>query len=287
MLHKILFSRSNLFLLVALSCITAVSGEDRSALPEPVQLCNRIRFLATPFTLCTFDTGRHSIKLFHSDPEGAVYRHFDVLAATLQRQGQNLLFAMNGGMYHANRDPVGLFIKDGSEQSKINRNAGPGNFHLLPNGVFYLEGGTAGVADTQAYLASGIAPDFATQSGPMLVINGELHPRFIEDGTSRKIRNGVGVSDDGRTVTFVLSEEPVNFYDFGRFFRDRLNIRNALYLDGTISRMFSRELERNDPGRAMGPIIGVVEQMPKLPDWPDTPELPAPIELPHVADRPR
>lgn len=229
----------------------------------------------------------HTVKLYLRDPSGRAFRHFSALKTHVEMKRMNLIFAMNGGMYHANRDPVGLFIEDGSEQSKINRNAGPGNFHLLPNGVFYLEGDMAGVADTEAYLASGIAPDFATQSGPMLVINGELHPRFIEDGTSRKIRNGVGVSDDGRTVTFVLSEEPVNFYDFGRLFRDRLNIRNALYLDGTISRMFSRELERNDPGRAMGPIIGVVEQMPELPDWPDTPELPAPIGLPHMEDRQR
>lgn len=282
-MNKFRFSRSNAVLLFLLSCITAVWGDERTDPQEPAQFCERTRYLNTTFTLCTFNTERDSIKLFHSDPEGAVYRHFDVLAAALQRQGQNLVFAMNGGMYHANRDPVGLFVEDGVERSRLNRNAGPGNFHLLPNGVFYLEGGRAGVMDTTTYRTAGIQPDFATQSGPMLVIDGALHPRFIEDGTSRKIRNGVGVSKDGRTVTFVLSEERVNFHDFGRLFRDRLNIRNALYLDGTISRLFSRELDRNDPGRAMGPIIAIVEQMPELPDLPDTADLP---DLPDLIDTP-
>lgn len=99
----------------------------------------------------------------------------------------------------------------------------------------------------------------------MLVIDGKLHPRFIKDGTSRKIRNGVGVSDDGKTVTFALSEERVNFYDFGRLFRDHLNIDNALFLDGSISRIYARDLQRNDSGRAMGPMVGVVEAIP-IPD---------------------
>ncbi len=238
---------------------------------ETLGECKFIRFEATLFTVCTFDTERQTIKLFHSDPEGTVYRHFDALAATLQQQGQNLVFAMNAGMYHPNRDAVGLYIEGGIEHSKINRNAGPGNFHLLPNGIFYLQGNRAGVAATETYLASGVQPDFATQSGPMLVIDGKLHPRFIRDGTSRKIRNGVGVSDDGKTVTFVLSEGRVNFHDFGRLFRDHLNIDNALFLDGSISRIYVRDLQRNDPGRAMGPIVGVVEATP-IPDREDATE---------------
>lgn len=238
------------------------SGEDQINPPEPTLHCEAIRFEDTPYTICSFDAERHTIKLFHSDPEGLVYRHFDALKASLEVREQSLVFAMNAGMYHANRDAVGLFIEDGIERFKINRNEGPGNFHLLPNGVFYLDGQRAGVIDTESYLALAVHPDFATQSGPMLIIDGMLHPRFIKDGTSRKIRNGVGVSDDGKIVTFALSEERVNFYDFGRLFRDRLNISNALFLDGSISRIYVRDLDRNDSGRAMGPIVGVVEKMP-------------------------
>lgn len=253
--------------LVTLPCVTSAFSQDQNNPQKPKPNCEAIRFEATPYTICTFDAERDTIKLFHSDPDGSVYRHFDTLAASLETYGQDLVFAMNAGMYHTNRDAVGLFIEDGNERYKINRNAGPGNFHLLPNGIFYLEGNRAGVADTETYVASAVQPDFATQSGPMLVIDGALHPRFIKDGTSRKIRNGVGVSEDGKIVTFALSEERVNFYDFGRLFRDKLNIDNALFLDGSISRIYVRDLQRNDSGRAMGPMIGIVETIP-IPDVP-------------------
>lgn len=101
------------------------------------------------------------------------------------------------------------------------------------------------------------APRFATQSGPMLVIGGEIHPRFLKDSDSLKRRNGVGVTEEGEAV-FVLADTPVRFYDFAAFFRDELKTPNALYLDGTISRLYAPELERNDPGEVMGPIVGVV-----------------------------
>lgn len=254
--------RNTVFFLIALLSATSALSQDLDVPQDPTSSCETIRFEATPMTVCTFDVQLHTIKLFHSAPDGTLYRHFGLLVSSLGKQEQSLIFAMNAGMYHTNRDAVGLFIENGIERFKINRNAGPGNFHLLPNGIFYLDGDRAGILDTEAYVSSKNQPEFATQSGPMLVIDGKLHPRFIKNGTSRKIRNGVGVSDDGKTVTFALSEERVNFHDFGRLFRDQLNINNALFLDGSISRMYVRDLERNDPGRAMGPIIGVVEKMP-------------------------
>lgn len=91
----------------------------------------------------------------------------------------------------------------------------------------------------------------------MLVIDGDIHPRFLPESDSLKRRNGVGVTEDG-DVIFVLADSPVRFYDFATYFRDELKTPNALYLDGTISRLYAPELERNDPGVAMGPIVGVV-----------------------------
>ena len=91
----------------------------------------------------------------------------------------------------------------------------------------------------------------------MLVIGGDIHPKFQPESDSQKRRNGVGVTEAGEVI-FVLSDTPVRFYDFAVFFRDELKTPNALYLDGTISRIFAPELGRNDPGAAMGPIVGVV-----------------------------
>jgi uncharacterized protein YigE (DUF2233 family) len=99
---------------------------------------------------------------------------------------------------------------------------------------------------------------FATQSGPMLVIDGALHPRFIPDSPSRYIRNGVGVSADGRRAYFVISQVRVNFAEFARMFRDALGTPQALYFDGNVSRLFAPDIGRRDMGFPMGPIVGTV-----------------------------
>lgn len=97
----------------------------------------------------------------------------------------------------------------------------------------------------------------ATQSGPLLVRNGVLHPAINAASTSRLLRNGVGISGD--TVIFVISEQPVNFYEIATYFRDELHCPDALYLDGVVSSLYSTDLQRNDSTVDLGPIIGVVQ----------------------------
>jgi uncharacterized protein YigE (DUF2233 family) len=152
---------------------------------------------------------------------------------------------------------VGHYLEPSGEVRGVITSDGPGNFGLLPNGVFCIGDGWAQVYESRAYAADRPECRFATQSGPMLVIDGELHPRFIDGGSSRYVRNGVGVTADG-TVVAVISDGPVNFHTFGRFFRDGLGTPNALYFDGNISRLYAPELGRNDLGLPMGPILGAV-----------------------------
>ena len=135
--------------------------------------------------------------------------------------------------------PGGALRRDGQEVAPVIASAGPGNFGLLPNGVFCIGDGEARVIETRRYLREAPACRHATQSGPMLVIDGALHPRFLPDSDSRYVRNGVGSSADGRTVWFAISEAPVNFHLFARLFRDRLGARQALYFDGNISRLYA------------------------------------------------
>ena len=101
-----------------------------------------------------------------------------------------------------------------------------------------------GVAETEAYLRARPSVDLATQSGPMLVIDGEIHPKF-SPGSSFKRRNGVGVPDD-HTAVFAISESAVNFHSFARLFRDELNCANALFFDGTISSLYNAEWPETD-----------------------------------------
>ena len=109
-----------------------------------------------------------------------------------------------------------------------------GNFALRPNGVFWVKGTRAAVTETDAYRRLNPVPDFATQSGPLLLAGGRIHPEFNADGTSFKVRSGVGVCKDG-AMKFAVSAGPVNFYSFAVFFRDTLGCPDALYLDGSIS----------------------------------------------------
>ena len=219
--------------------------------------CLEREWKGAQYIVCGFNAASADIRLFLNDETDAPFRHFGKLKKALAAEGLSLQFAMNGGMYHDDRSPVGLYLEGGQELKRANTNPGPGNFHMLPNGVFFVGAKEAGVLETKSYLNRTTPARHATQSGPMLVIDGALHPRFLEDGESKKRRNGVGVTDDGE-IYFVLSDDPVNFYDFASLFRDALSVRNALYLDGTISRIYAPDLDRMDPGVGMGPIIGVV-----------------------------
>lgn len=227
--------------------------------------CDTVTFESTPYLVCSFDAETDDIRLFLRDEAGAPFGQFDRLANHVASQGGSLIFAMNAGMYHEDRRPVGLYVEEEESEMGLVKNAGPGNFGMLPNGVFWLDEGAAGVTETLAYAErfANDPPRFATQSGPMLVVDGELHPVLNPDGTSVRRRNGVGVSDDGRRVVFVISDSPVNFHVFARLFRDELDLPNALYLDGAVSKVYAPALERNESGLDMGPIVGVVRETRK------------------------
>lgn len=222
--------------------------------------CQTRNFENLPYLVCAFEAGEDDIRLFLRDETGAPFGQFDRLANHVASKGGSLVFAMNAGMYHDDRRPVGLYVEEGEAEMGLVRSAGPGNFGMLPNGVFWIDDGRAGVMETLAYdeAFKDDPPRFATQSGPMLVIDGALHPVLNPDGTSLRRRNGVGVSADGHTVYFVISEVPVNFHSFARLFRDELGTPNALYLDGAVSKVYVPALERSETGLDMGPIVGVV-----------------------------
>lgn len=234
----------------------------RAGAAMAAQACEGNVFEGLPYTLCSVDPARSVMRIYHGDASGKAFGSFDSLIRQLWRERHYLIVAMNGGMYHQDLSPVGLFVEHGIERHAISTKAGWGNFHLLPNGVFWLKDGRAGVTETARYLKERRSADYATQSGPMLVIDGAIHPRFLPESDSLKIRNGIGVDAEGR-VHMVVSEAPVRFYDFARLFRDRLGCRNALYLDGTISSLYAAENGRRDHFFPLGPIIAVIGTVPQ------------------------
>ena len=205
--------------------------------------------------VCTVDTARHAVRTLWKDAAGAPYGSLSGIATTATAATGPVLMAMNAGMYHDDLAPVGLYIEQGATLARIVTGGGPGNFHMRPNGVFHVAGRNVGVTETRRFAARPPKVDFASQSGPMLVIDGKLHPAFTGRGTSAKIRNGVGVA--GRTAIFVITEEPVTFTEFALMFRDDLRARNALYFDGSISSLYAPSVGRADRFMPVGPIVAV------------------------------
>lgn len=234
-----------------------------TSLAEPAfSACRTVSHLGEEYVACSFDPESSDIRLYNKDQAGIPFKSFKALSLELRHRDEYLVFAMNGGMYHEDLSPVGLHVEEGVEKTPLNTNPGWGNFHMLPNGVLHVGDGKARVTTAEAYRAAGIRPRFATQSGPMLVIEGALHPRFLPDSDSLKTRNGVGVTNMG-AVVFAVSKRPVRFHDFATLFRDRLNCPNALFLDGTISSLYAPEINRHDRLFPLGPIIAVVGRSPK------------------------
>jgi uncharacterized protein YigE (DUF2233 family) len=210
------------------------------------------------YTVVRVKLQQDRLELFLNDAKQQPYRSFDAVAAALALRKRTLVFAMNAGMFEPDYTPVGLFIADGVEVAPMNTRAGQGNFYLKPNGVFIVGDAGAHVIDTAAYGAFTARPRLATQSGPLLVLDGTIHAAFKPESGSRHVRNGVGVTAGG-DVVFVISETRVNFFEFASFFKDILQCPNALYLDGSISSLYLAGTGRNDASAWLGPIIGVVE----------------------------
>jgi len=193
-----------------------------------------VTFLQKRFTILRVDVDRQHLHLFLRDDSGAPFKTFDALDHWLSTQGRKLIFAMNAGMYERDFSPVGLFVEGSKELAPLNLKQGSGNFYLHPNGVFAITNNGAQIVESSTFPSIRETTLLATQSGPMLVIDGHIHPAFKADSQSRLFRNGVGIMSP-REVVFVISEEPVNFYEFALLFRDKLHCKNALFLYGTIS----------------------------------------------------
>lgn len=190
---------------------------------------------------------------------GAALRSFAGLEQALGEDAQCVRFAMNAGMFDEAGSPIGLYVEGGKRLKKLNRNDGPGNFHLKPNGVFIADRkGHVSIVPSEK-VAELPKPMWATQSRPMLVITGKLHPRLTANGASQLIRNGVGVASQN-VAFFAISEEGVSFGRFARLFRDGLGCDNALFLDGSVSSLWDTGAGRQDAVVELGPMALVLRR---------------------------
>ena len=234
---------------LALFLSAAACADGTAQAPEPQSPCREQRFEGSGFVVCT-PASAAKLGLFAAGPEEAPKRAFRDLGLN----DAKVAFAMNAGMYDEAGRPIGLTIVDGRQVHKIALRAGGGNFGMKPNGVFLVRrDGRAEIVTSEAFEASKDIR-LATQSGPMLVIDGKLHPAFKPNGDSIYIRNAVGIAPGGKPL-FVISTDPVSLGRMARFFRDRLKTRNALYFDGSVSSLWDPANGRMDVVTELGPII--------------------------------
>lgn len=242
---------------VLLATILISCGQPQPKVEQPVSACSSRYFDESAFTVCRApQASKIEVR--------SGRRSFQDLQAQLGNHADQVAFAMNAGMFDEAGAPIGLMIEDGKHVHAINRNKGGGNFHLIPNGVFLVRhDGQSEVVKTDDFKAADDIA-FASQSGPMLVIDGKLHPKFDRDGSSRYVRNGVGIGPEGKAV-FVVSGEPVSFGKFARFFRDELKAKNALYFDGSVSSLWDPVNGRMDSFVELGPVVVVFKPAASAP----------------------
>jgi uncharacterized protein YigE (DUF2233 family) len=226
--------RLSLFLFLAILSLS--SGKSKKDMPDDDR-----------FISYTADPKKMDLQFYWKDDKNEPFRSIGNLKSWLEKNKKKLVFAMNGGMYKTDNSPLGLYIEKQKVLSRLNKASASGNFYLKPNGVFYITtDNTPVICNTTSFNNNGKIK-YATQSGPMLVIDGTIHPAFTKGSTNLNIRNGVGILPDNKVI-FAMSKTGVNFYDFAEYFQ-KMGCKNALFFDGFVCRTYLPEKKLDSNGR--------------------------------------
>jgi uncharacterized protein YigE (DUF2233 family) len=202
----------------------------------------------------------HEIKMYWKDDKDSIIGSLGKLKAYAASKGDTLLYACNGGMYMANQAPLGWFIQNRKQIKSINKKKGQGNFYLAPKGVFYIWRNRMPMVSALDEVEDELTDKIThlTQSGPMLVHNGKINSLFTQNSLNINIRNGVGILPNGNAI-FAMSTYPLCFYDFAKYFADK-GCKEALYLDGFVSRTYCPKENYEQLDGDFGVMIGVVKR---------------------------
>ena len=211
--------------------------------------CNNLDYKVDKSIIISYEINpkKQNLKFKWKNENGEIYRNFENLKQELGTKNKELVFAMNGGMYKKDLTPQGLYIENGIEKIKIDTTQdGYGNFYLQPNGILLITNeNTPKIIPTEK-LEKVDSIKYATQSGPLLLIDGQIHPKLTKGSKNLHIRNGVGILPDGNLL-FAMSKQKINFFDFATYFKQN-KCKDALYLDGFVSRTYlpSKDWKQTD-----------------------------------------
>jgi uncharacterized protein YigE (DUF2233 family) len=243
------FERVGLILMLTFTVLIVLSNCATNSVPDDS---------GEPYLTYEVDPTSRTLKMYWQNEDGENYRNAENLKNALEKKGEKLLFAVNGGMYNDKGAPQGLYIENGKTLAQLDTaTKGYGNFYLQPNGVFYLTNHQKPMISTTSNFSLATEVQFATQSGPMLLIEGKINSLFGKDSESLNYRNGVGILPNGNAF-FVQSKQKVNFYEFAKVFADK-GCEDALYLDGYVSQTYLPEKKWEQLDGDFGVMIAVTE----------------------------
>lgn len=213
------------------------------------------------FIACQVDLRKERVDLYWKDKDNRPYGSLFALQKEVLKVGKHMFFAINAGMYQQDLAPLGLFVSEGKTLHPMNLRTGNTNFYMNPNGVFYVDSAGAGILPTSVYKLAKNNPRVATQSGPILILNGKITNSAVMSPSSKStnIRNAVCVTDVKRPK-FVISEDVVTFYDLASFLLNDLHCKNALYLDGGVSSIYAPQIHRKDSFSGIGTFLVVTDE---------------------------
>jgi uncharacterized protein YigE (DUF2233 family) len=223
------------------------------------------KYMNVKYKMYVYDRIKDSLSLSFDlvDSNNNHFTTFDNYRKYLNKSKYEPLMITNAGMFSSNQDPQGLFINKSRNlcfETDTSHPITDGNFYLMPNGILYIDSlNHPKIISTDDFVANNIdihTLKFATQSGPMLLRNGNKNPNLKDRSNNKKIRSGVGVFEDNKLV-FICSDGPENFWLFTQLFQDLFDCKNVLFLDGAISGMYLKDVDESDRGGFYGPMISV------------------------------
>jgi uncharacterized protein YigE (DUF2233 family) len=150
----------------------------------------------------------------------------------------HVVFATNGGIFERPEAATGLLISGGTEIHPINLANGAGNFFLKPNGIlFRTDDGRWHIVESgefEALRSKQVATvTDATQSGPLILRKGIIHPAIQPTSQNKLLRNAACVDAKGG-LHLIMTRGDGTFHEVARTAID-MACTDALYLDGVIS----------------------------------------------------
>ena len=172
-----------------------------------------------PSAILTYivDPRTENLSFYWKDDEGKILNSIEKLSLYVESRNMNLKFATNGGMFDKSFMPIGHYVENSKMIKPVNLKVIPPgsnteipNFYLTPNGIFYItKNNYAFIKRSKDYLLTDTIK-YATQSGPMLVIDGKINNIFKKGSRNLNVRNGVGIMPDNKVI-FAMSKSKINF----------------------------------------------------------------------------